>query len=166
MRQRVRAIDAWLQKRFDAAVHEVMRRTGASKRTMRRLGWVGAVGSIFLRGRCGAPTTADWFTMTIFGLHLVTDDWCDWRAEQARGCVSVADSHGNEIGRKVGGAFLVVLSVFIFWPFVRWPVGSKVFDTLFAFSFLFQGYLCGTSPQAPAKKKREARALFGRMVQS
>lgn len=163
----IKAVDAWLQKRFDAAVHAFMRKTGASKRAIRRNGWGLAIASMIGQEALHEFSWLGLFSTAVlalvYSMQLYGDDICDARAESAGYRIaSVADS--NAMLRKIAGLCFFLSPGISFFAFPLALPPWVIFQITFALAYTFQGYLCGVAPQAPKKKPAEARAPLFAML--
>lgn len=147
--------DAWLQKRFDAAVHALMRASGATKRSIRRNGWGASLLGVAAHALTREKPFTIWtfITLALYAGMLWHDDRHDERAEAAADTRSVADEGGG--GRKLIGWFGLGQTILL-WHLPPNSLGFNLSTLFLHFAWLFQGYLCGTSPQAPAKKRKVA----------
>lgn len=154
----VRRVDRVAQRWFDRAVHEVMRKTGATKRAMRRHGWGLAILSLAAQDLAmrGTLTLPGGLLMLVYAMFLLGDDACDAQAEQTPGVASNTDRMG--MGRKVTGVF--GLAMFGLLPGAGLWTAWTGWQLVFYAAWLYQGYLCGTSPTAPKKKPKETAAAL------
>lgn len=147
-------LDGFVQRRFDHLVHAVMRRTGASKRVMRRGGWAIVVYALAIQmgisaWRDSTATMAEiGICLFLYNWTLVTDDREDERAERSN-MLSLIDERAT--WRKTAG--LIMGACCLLAPFAVW--------VLLALVWLYQGYLCRTSPQVPPpQKEREPKRVL------
>lgn len=147
-------IDAWIQKRFDAAVHAFMRATGASKRSIRRNGWgltlFTSIGLFALGWGHGAWNWLQLFFIVGSIGNLYLDDREDGAAE---GAATRSRADEQNLGWKTTGWIATAMSLLI--ALMLGLDAWRVFDVTSSLSLLFQGYLCNTSPQAPKKQREE-----------
>lgn len=169
------AVDAWLQRRFDAVFHAIMRLTGCSKRPIRWHLWLGFIVPVLLRlvpwsvGESEqawawlawpvAILVALWVVM-LYGLWMQREH--DWDVEaERRGMLSYADRPSNARACKYIGCFYLNMAALGFaLPRLVRPDYVCVLDLIAGIAMLAQGYLCGTPPTPPPKEQR-ALALAG-----
>lgn len=148
-------VDALVQRRFDQLAHAVMRKTGASKRMMRRGGWNVVVTalvlwlSVTLLEGLADPLGQSVNLLVYAGLRYC-DDIDDRRAEQSN---MRAHADSNATSRKMTGLMLLAVTLLAagWWAF--WGV-------VLMLSWLYQGYLCRTSPRVPPQKEREPKLVL------
>jgi len=143
--------DAWLQKRFDAAIHAFMQRTGWSKYDVCRNAW-DLVAALDVAAMI-IPKLDVTLVGSILVLCMLAIRRLDHREDKQAvpGTRSWTDNRFTTGFRKLWGTQELLLIVF-----------SAAYGT---FSlrcmlpiWLFQGYLCATNPEEPKKQKEASRA--------
>lgn len=153
-------IDARIQRRFDAAVHVLMRR-GVTKRQLRRNGWAAFIvlyvmkTLLLARGESASTFAVHvGFSLlaTLYWVRNMTreDSW-DEQAERTPNARSPADSMPGL------WKFLGCLDIG-FWVLGGWTYALEVqaLNWAIALVFFYQGYLARTPPAAPKPKKERA----------
>jgi len=161
-------MDTRIQKRFDAILHESMRRFGWTKRGIRKSAWLLFI--VLTVGRCALQVRGTAMGLVFYGMLallaiwafsvlMVSTDQDDATAEASPGTRSFADRPRMASLLKVLGIVFMALTIPLMFSAKLNTLSHQ--DTINAIRiatsllFIFQGYLCGTSPQAPKPKKEE-----------
>lgn len=158
-------LDAVLQRHFDRLIYALMRRNGTSKRAIRRNGWCAGIAAIIAQHTCQTRYSPFWPLAIIVPIYLMIlwgDDRSDERAEQSQfTTMPSVDSYG--FGRKMNGYVFSVLDLAL-WSSSSQDQCAKLFGLGWSLAWLFQGFLCKTSPQAPKRQPKQAReAMLARI---
>jgi hypothetical protein len=161
----IRRVDAWIQRRFDAVVHQVMRTLGVTKRTVRRNLWCYYLAFLVIElWTLEHPSMAISVAFTLLGGGLLTltmllQDRYDAEAESSPGTQSRADTESSAVWNKLFGFWWLVSNVAAWvWVVPARSLYWLLVDTQTPLTLIALGYLAHTPPAAP-KPKRETAPL-------